>query len=124
MRAALSLGSMLALAACAATDTIVADSPRAATEHAIAPFEFHEECARLAPGDRIDYRFEAKAPVAFEIYYKEGIAYVAPVTREDVKEDSGVFQARLPQRYCLRWEAGQQGALLDFRIRLRRAAGS
>ena len=62
---------------------------------AIAPYEFHEECAQLAPGDRLDYRFEAKTPVAFQIYYKEGITYVATVSRDDVTEYSGVFQAKL-----------------------------
>lgn len=120
----LRLSSILLLGACAAADTVVSDAPRAATEYAIAPYEFHEECARLAPGDRLDYRFEARAPLAFEIYYKDGITFVAPVTREDVTEYSGVFQAKSPQRYCLRWEAGPRGALVDFRIRLLRAAGS
>jgi hypothetical protein len=114
----------LALAACATPDTIVSDSPRAVTGHEIAPYEFHEECAQLATGDRLDYRFEAKAPVAFEIYYKEGIAFVATVTRDDAMEYAGVFQAQIPRRYCLRWEAGRQGALLDFRIRLVRVSAA
>jgi hypothetical protein len=115
---------VVVLAACATGDTIVSDSPRAVTGREIAPYEFHEECAQLATGDRLDYRFETKAPVAFEIYYKEGITFVATVTRDDVTEYAGVFQARIPRRYCLRWEAGQQGALLDFRIRLLRASAS
>jgi hypothetical protein len=106
------------LAACETPLTIGSGEPRAATGHAIAPYEFHEECAQLGPGERLDYRFEAKAPVTFQIYYKEGITYVAPVNREDVTEASGMFAARAARRYCLRWEAGQRGALVDFRIRL------
>lgn len=113
----------LALAACA-TDTITSDAPRAETALAIAPYEFHEECALLAAGDRYDYRFEAKAPVTFEIYYRDGVAYIATVSREDTTEFSGVFTAPAARRYCLRWEAGREGALVDFRIRLLRAGAS
>ena len=120
MRAHAAILSVL-VAACAAPDTIGGDEPRAATELAINPYEFHEECAALAIGDRLDYRFEAQAPVTFQIYYKEGIAFVSPVSRDDAREGAGVFNVRVPRRYCLRWDAGPQGALVDFRIRLLRA---
>ena len=109
------------LTSCAAPDTIVADEPRAATALAINPYEFHEECATLATGDRLDYRFEAQAPVSFQIYYKEGIAFISTVSREDVRDGGGIFNAPAARRYCLRWDAGQRGALVDFRIRLMRA---
>jgi opacity protein-like surface antigen len=109
-----------ALAAACASDTLVFDGPNAGNDIAIAPYEIFETCATLATGDRIDYRFEAKAPVAFEIYYKEGITFVAPVSRSDVMESGGIYRATLDQRYCLRWEAGQQGALVDYRVRLQR----
>ena len=109
---------VLLLAACAMPDTIVVDEPRTATELAIAPYEFHEECATLQAGDRVDYRFETKAPVTFQIYYKEGIAFISTVSRDDVQESAGVFNVPAARRYCVRWDAGQQGALLDFRIRL------
>ncbi|HTP98151.1 MAG TPA: hypothetical protein VMN56_02415 [Casimicrobiaceae bacterium] len=118
-----SLAPMAFVLAACATDTIVSDAPRAATELAIAPYEFHEECAELQAGDRYDYRFESKAPVSFEIYYRDGIAYIATVSREDTTEFSGVFSAPAARRYCLRWEAGREGALVDFRIRLLRAGG-
>jgi len=118
LRAALLIA--LLLAACATPDTLVIDVPRAATEYAIAPYEFHEECATLEVGDRIDYRFEAKAPVAFQIYYKEGVAFVSTVSRDGVQESAGIFNVPAPRRYCVRWDAGQQGALVDFRIRVSR----
>jgi len=109
------------VAACAAPDTIVGDEPRAATAFAIAPYEFHEECATLATGDRLDYLFEAQAPVSFQIYYKEGIAFISTISRDDVRDGGGIFNAPAARRYCVRWDAGQQGALVDFRIRLTRA---
>jgi hypothetical protein len=109
------------LASCAAPDTIVGELPRAATALAINPYEFHEECATLATGDRLDYRFEAQAPVSFQIYYNEGIAFIATVSRDDVRDGAGIFNAPAARRYCVRWDAGQSGALIDFRIRLTRA---
>ena len=110
----------LFLAACTAPDTIVGDEPRTATELAINPYEFHEECATLATGDRLDYRFDAQAPVTFQIYYKEGVAFVSTVSRDGVQESAGIFNVPAPRRYCVRWDAGQQGALVDFRIRVSR----
>ncbi len=118
----ISLAAALAAAGCAAP-TIAPDVPKVATEFAIAPYEVHEECADLVAGDRLDFRFEAKAPVAFQIHYREGITFVSPVSRDDVQEFAGVFQAQIDRRYCLRWEAGQQGALVDYRIRLLRGPG-
>jgi hypothetical protein len=109
----------LAAAGCA-TESLLTDTPKAVTEFAIAPYEIHEECARLAAGDRVDYRFTAQAPVTFHIYYTEGITFVSPISRDDVLEFAGIFQAKLDKRYCLQWEAGQRGALLDYRIRLLR----
>ena len=107
----------LAVGACA-VDTITPDAPKAASEFPIAPYEIHEECAQLVPGDRLDYRFEAQRPVTFHIYYKDGSTFVAPVSREDVKEFSGVFSPQYERRYCLQWEAGQEGAIIAYRIRL------
>ena len=109
----------LAVGGCAA-DTLTPDAPKSMQDVAIAPYEFSEECAQLVPGDRLDFRFEAKAPVAFSIYYQEGTTFLAPISREDVTEFSGVFTARIAHRYCLRWEAGQQGALVDYRVRILR----
>ncbi len=113
----------LAVAGCA-TDTLLSAAPKAVTEFPIAPYEIHEECARLAAGDRIDYRFTAQAPVKFHVYYQEGITFVSPISRDDVQEFAGIFQVKADRRYCLQWEAGQRGALLDYRIRLLRGAGN
>jgi hypothetical protein len=107
----------LGIGACA-VDTITADAPKAVSDLPIAPFEIHEDCVQLVPGDRLDYRFDAQRPVNFQIYYKEGITFVAPVSREDVTEFSGVFNPPYARRYCLQWEAGQQGAIIEYRIRL------
>ena len=43
-----------------------------------------------------------------------------PVSRDGVQESAGIFNVPAPRRYCVRWDAGQQGALVDFRIRVSR----
>jgi hypothetical protein len=106
----------LALTACA-VETIGPDVPKVVS-HAIAPYEQHEECVDLREGDRLDYRFEAQMPVAFSIRYLDGSTIVMPISRDAVQEDGGIFQPRLANRYCLHWDAGQRGAIIDYRIRL------
>ena len=110
----------LSLSACA-TATLTQDTPKTVVGHALPPLAVHEECVRLAPGDRVDYSFDSSEPVAFNIHYHEGKAVVMPVSREASRADAGVFAPALAQHYCLRWEAGPAGALIDYRIRLRRA---
>jgi hypothetical protein len=112
--------SALAMCACA-TDTVVGDEVRAMSGVEIAPYEFHEECATLAAGERIDYRFQARPPVHFEIYYQDGLARVAPINRDDTTADSGIYPAQRAQRFCLRWDVGRQGAILELRVRVLRA---
>jgi hypothetical protein len=111
----------LALVAGCAT-RLTADGPKAVAAHPLPPFASHDECARLSPGDRLEYAFEASEPVAFEIRYREGTAVVAPVVRERSRGDAGMFVARLARDYCAVWEAGGAGALIDYRLRLRPAA--
>ncbi len=113
----------LLLAGCAG-ETIVADAPRAVDAAEIAPYEVLEECARLAEGDRLDWRFESRAPVTFHLYYSEGSTFLAPISRENVMTDAGVYLARTARRYCLRWEAGRQGASVSYRARVLPAAGA
>ena len=113
----------LPLAACA-TETMVAGDQKAVTEMTIAPFEIHEECMMLATGARIDYRFEARMPVYFDIRYREGSAIISTISREDVTDAAGVFAVPVARRYCVHWEAGREGAVVDFRVRLLPPTGS
>lgn len=107
------------LVACA-SDSVVHDAPRHVEAMGIAPYAFHEECATMVPGDRLDYRFEASQPVDFHLYYRDGIAFVSPISRADVREFAGVFLSRDKRRFCLHWEAGPAGTLVDIRVRLLR----
>jgi hypothetical protein len=115
------LSALPLLAGCGAAP-VTADEPKSVRGHPLPPYASHDECVRLAPGDRLEYAFEASAPVAFDIRYREGAAVVAPVVREQSRTDAGVFVARIARDYCLMWEAGAAGVLIDYRLRLRLAA--
>jgi hypothetical protein len=110
----------LALAGCAG-GLATFEAPKSVQGQPLPPYQFHEECVRLAPGDRLDYAFEASEPVAFNIHYRDGDAVLLPVDLADVRSDAGVFAPLLAQHYCLTWEAGAAGATIDYRLRVRRA---
>ena len=112
------LALVVTVAGCASAPLILTE-PRAVSGMPLTPYEPREECVRLAEGERLDYRFEASAPVSFEIRYHEGTAVGAPIVRAASRGDAGVFVATLPRDYCLFWEAGAAGALVDYRVRRR-----
>ena len=88
----------------------------------LAPYAVHEECVNLAAGDRLDWRFESSVPLAFNIHYHDAGRIVMPITRDDATSEAGVFAPRLKQDYCLMWEAGAPGAIIAYRMNVRRAA--
>ena len=118
--AAVALIAPLGAASCAER-MLVPGEPRVAEHVVIAPYAMREECAHLAAGDRLDYRYESSEPLAFNIHYHEDDAMLAPVVRERSIGDSGIFEARLAQDYCAMWEAGAPGAVIAYRLLVRRA---
>lgn len=121
-----SYGAMVAaaviLAACATEPPLAVDRPKVVRGQDIAAYAIHEECVHLAKGDRLDYDFTANQPVDFNIHYHEGRTVLMPIVRDKTRQDSGLFVPFFAQDYCLMWEAGAAGALLDYRISLRPAA--
>jgi hypothetical protein len=116
------LMSMLAagVGACAAP-ALQPGEPRAVDRLVIAPYARHETCAQLMDGDRLDYRYESSAALDFEIDYHDGGAVLSPIVREQSTSDSGIFEPRAARKYCLVWQAGAPGAIIAYRILLRRA---
>ena len=108
------------LCGCAATLT-EAGGPKIVRAHPVPSYQVHEECFKLDERDRVDYGFESTEPVDFNIHYHEGQAVVMPIAREKSRGDAGIYVARIAQDYCLMWEAGAAGALIDYRIQIRRA---
>ena len=91
-------------------------TPKVVEGRSLAPYAVHQECVRLADGDRLDYRFVATEPVRFAIQYREGVAVLEPIVRDTTNEDAGIYPVRESRAYCLVWEAGASGALLDYRF--------
>jgi hypothetical protein len=116
--ASTSIAVAMCVAACAASPP-APDVPRDVARLPIAPYAEHEACIDGAPGERLDYRWQANEPVAFAIRYREGGALVAPVVREGSHGDSGIFEAGIAGHDCAHWQAGPAGTLLDYRIEIR-----
>jgi hypothetical protein len=112
-------GLVAALWLCACATPITTDSPKTVRAQPIAPYELLEECLHLRVGDRVDFAFEATEPVNFNIHYHEGKTVIMPISRDSTRADAGVFVSSAEQDYCLMWEAGAAGALLDYRVRFR-----
>lgn len=110
------------LAACAAP-ALVPGAPRIVDRLVIAPYDSHEICAQLEAGERLDYRYESSAALDFEIHFRENNAVLAPVVRERSTSDAGTFDAPAAREYCLVWQAGAPGAVIGYRVLLRRRSG-
>lgn len=112
-----------AASASCATSLLTPGQPLLVQHLKIAPYESHERCASVRAGDRLDYWYESSAPLHFDLRYREDNAVLAPVVRDGSTGDSGLFEARVPATYCLAWEAGAPGAILDYRVVLRAPNG-
>lgn len=118
-RAAITLLAAACIASCA-EHPLVPGEPRVVERLVIAPYAMHEECAPLAAGERLDYRYRSSAPLDFDIHYYEGNAILSPVVREQSTDDAGIFEAPLARDYCLTWQAGPPGAIIGYRVLVRR----
>mgnify|MGYP001176792527 FL=1 len=113
---ALAAGGAAALAACA-TPAPDPYAPLDADAHEMSPYKIHEACVKLAPGDRLDWRFESQAPVDFNIHYHDGPTVVLPVSRTASLGDAGVYVVTLAHDYCATWETGALRTAINYRIR-------
>jgi len=108
----------LAQVGCATSTPLESGKPLEVRAQPLPPYQVHEECVSLVPGDRLHYRFESTAPIAFNIHYHDGKVVVMPVTHERIHADDSTFTPLVAQHYCLMWEAGAQGAVVDYSLRL------
>jgi hypothetical protein len=117
---AIALVAALGTATCAtAPDRL--EAPKVVVGLDISPYAVYEQCVLLQAGDRIGYLFRAAVPVAFNIHFHDGNAVIEPVSAASTQGESGEFSADRDQTYCLMWEAGAGGSVLEYRVeRLRR----
>ena len=107
----------LALAAGCASKPPDPDAPHTLIGLEIAPYGMHETCLKLADGDRLDWRFESRAPVDFNIHYHEGNSVIMPISLAASFGASGVMPVIVPHDYCAMWEAGPLGAIVTYYVK-------
>ena len=93
------------------------EGPQEVRGFSIAPYAIHEACHRLAAGERLDWRYESRMPVHFNIHYHDGPSVVMPLSRDASLGDSGIYVATVAHDYCAMWEAGPLGTVIDFAVR-------
>jgi hypothetical protein len=121
-------GKTVAIALVAALGTVTCatapdrlEVPKVVVGLDISPYAVYEQCVLLQTGDRIGYLFRAAVPLAFNIHFHDGNAVIEPVSAAKTQGESGEFSADRDQTYCLMWEAGAGGSVLEYRVeRLRR----
>ncbi len=102
--------------ACAAL--VRADENAAAQSFGVtlAPKNMHEECVKLAVGEKRNYSWKADGPVDFNIHYHQGPEAFYPVKRDGMRGDGGTFAAKIGQDYCWMWTARDKPVKLEGRI--------
>ncbi|MED5622388.1 hypothetical protein [Ideonella sp. BN130291] len=75
----------------------------AAREFQVAPGKFAEWCGRLARGEKVQWKFEAAAPLNFNVHYHEGKEVRFPAKQDGVTQADGTLDVALDQDYCWMW---------------------
>ena len=82
----------------------------------LAPGEIHEECMKLAPGDKRGYYWKSAAPVDFNIHFHDGDQVTYPIKRDAMRGDGGAFTAKIAQDYCWMWTARDKAAKVEGKV--------
>lgn len=64
---------------------------------------FAEVCGMLTKDQRVVWRFEADAPLDFNIHYHEGVEVTYPARQKNVAIESGELVATVDLPYCWMW---------------------
>ena len=111
----IALAAALGIAGCASAPDRL-DAPKIVVGLEIAPYAVHVECVELRAGQRIGYLFKSALPLAFNIQFRDGNTVIEPISSARTQSESGEFTADRDQTYCLTWEAGAGGSVLECRV--------
>ncbi|MCY7386454.1 MAG: hypothetical protein LH481_00040 [Burkholderiales bacterium] len=64
----------------------------------------YEKCLSLVPPQKIEYRFESAAKLNFNLHYHKGDQVYYPVKLDRTNGESGLYEAKAKETYCLMWE--------------------
>lgn len=70
----------------------------------IKPGKIFEKCLSLSPPQKIEYSFESAAKLNFNLHYHRGEQVYYPVKLDRTNAESGLYEARAKETYCLMWE--------------------
>ena len=90
-------------AAAGVVDIQWSDSGAAAQEFRVEPGKFAEWCGKLRKGEKITWRFEAGAPLDFNIHYHEGKDVRFPAKQDGTAKAEGTLEVAVDQDYCWMW---------------------
>ena len=80
-------------------------APKAAAKPVtIKPSKAHEKCMVLNASQTLEYEFRTSAKVDFNVHYHKGEAVYYPVKFERTAGETGEYEARVREEYCLMWE--------------------
>lgn len=91
---------MLMVLACSLTK---AHSEMKKIEKEIAPGKAHEECMKLEPPQKLQYAFDCKSPVDFNVHYHLGKEVFLPVKKDQSMREKGEFAPTSRQDFCMMW---------------------
>ena len=78
---------------------------QAAKPVALKPSKPFEKCFQMEAGQKLEYRFEAARKINFELNYRLSADQVYhPVKLDRTLGESGLFEAKSRNKYCLQWE--------------------
>ena len=66
--------------------------------------KFVEVCGKFEQGQRVDWSFQAAAPLDFNIHYHVGDKVEFPEKRSAIGSLEGAFVAPVAQHYCWMWK--------------------
>ena len=92
------------LFALAFTPALAADTP---IELSLAAGKADEACMKLGVGDTLNWRFDADAPVAFNVHHHLGKEVKMPVDVKAARRHEGRHVADHANDWCLMWTAAQ-----------------
>lgn len=89
-----------------------------ARELPVAAGKFVEVCGSLPAGAKVAWRYDASAPLNFNIHYHEGKQVHFPARKDQVSQLAGTLNAKLAQDYCWMWtNKGSGPATLKLALR-------
>ena len=91
---------------------------------ALAPGAIKELCFESKQGDVVIYRFEASAPLDFNLHYHRDGAVRFALSESSVAQGEGQYYVPEDRRYCLMWtNRGRAAVALSYRYRVYREEG-